>query len=272
MDLLVTPDWLAKHIHRKDITVLDGTWVLPADEANLARGYIPGAQIFDIDAIADLSSSMAHMLSSPDVFAKAVSNMGVINTDHIICYDRHGLFSSPRVWWNFMTFGHEKVSVLDGGLPAWIKAGGAITETPSALPAKSSFDTWPALIKVTDQACVNRAIDQDIQIVDARSAGRFHGTSPEPRPGLRSGHIPGSYSLPFGSLKTADGYFKPLSELAEIVGAAGIDLSKPIITSCGSGITAAGLAFVFHRLGAKDISLYDGSWAEWGASDAPIET
>ena len=271
MDMLVTSDWLAKNIHREDVKVLDGTWVLPADESNLESGYIPGAQIFDIDTIADQSSSMTHMLSSPEVFANAISAMGIKNTDHVICYDRHGLFSSPRIWWNFMTFGHEKVSVLDGGLPAWIKSGGAITEAPSALPVKSSFETSRALIRVTDQACVNRAIGKDIQIVDARPAGRFNGTSSEPRPGLRSGHIPGSCSLPFGSLKTTDGYFKPLSELAEIVGAAGIDLSKPIITSCGSGITAAGLAFTFHRMGAKDISLYDGSWAEWGASDAPIE-
>lgn len=272
MDLLVTPDWLTQNIHREDVKILDGTWVLPADESNLVSGYIPGAQIFDIDSIADLSSSMTHMLSSPDVFAEAISAMGIKNTDHVICYDRHGLFSSPRIWWNFMTFGHDKVSVLNGGLPAWIKAGGTITETPSLPPYKASFQTSPALIKVTDKACVIRAIDKDIQIVDARPAGRFHGTSPEPRPGLRSGHIPGSYSLPFGNLKTPEGYFKPLSELARIIGASGVDLSKPIITSCGSGITAAGLAFVFHRLGAKDISLYDGSWTEWGASDAPIET
>ena len=136
---------------------------------------------------------------------------------------------------------------------------------------RSSFEVSSPHIKVTDKAYVLSAINEDIQIVDARPAGRFHGTSPEPRAGLRSGRIPGSYSLPFGILKTAEGYFRPLVELANIVGAVGIDLNKPIITSCGSGITAAGIAFTLYRLGAKDISLYDGSWAEWGASDAPIE-
>ena len=271
MDLLVTTDWLADNIGREDVKVLDGTWVLPADEANLASGFISGAQIFDIDKIADLSSPMKHMLPSERDFARAISEMGVKNADYIICYDRHGLFSSPRVWWTFMTFGHEKVSILDGGLPAWIKAGHEVTVSPAHATAPSNYETTDSLIPVTDKSCVIKAIDEDIQIVDARPAGRFFGTSPEPRPGLRSGRIPGSFSLPFGSLKTANGYFKPLTELADIVGAAGIDLTKQIVTSCGSGITAAGLAFVFHRLGAKNISLYDGSWAEWGASDAPLE-
>lgn len=271
MDLLVTADWLAENLHREDVKVLDGTWVLPGDEAKLAAGYIPEAQIFDIDRIADLSSPMKHMLPSAESFTKAVSDMGLKTSDHIICYDRHGLFSSPRVWWTFMTYGHGKVSILEGGLPAWIKSGYDVSLEPAPGNASSQFQTADPYIHVTDKERVIRAIDEDIQIVDARPAGRFHGTSPEPRAGLRSGRIPQSYSLPFGTLKTANGHFKPLNELAQVVDAAGIDLSKPIITSCGSGITAAGLAFVFHRLGAKNISLYDGSWAEWGASDAPLE-
>lgn len=271
MDLLVSADWLAENSGRKDIKVLDGTWVLPADETNLAAGYIPDAHIFDIDKVADVSSPMKHMLASAEGFAKAVSEMGIRNSDHIICYDRHGLFSSPRVWWNFMTFGHEKVSILDGGLPAWIKAGHEIAPNPAPNGGSTNFQIKSPLIQVTHKERVFKAINQDIQIVDARPSGRFHGTSPEPRAGLRSGHIPGSYSLPFGELKTADGHFKPLAELAERVGATGVDLTKPIITSCGSGITAAGLAFIFHRLGAKNISLYDGSWVEWGGSDAPLE-
>jgi len=271
MDLLITTQWLAENIDREDIKVLDGTWVLPSDEPNLASGFIPNAKVFDIDAIADLSSPMKHMLSTPEDFAKALSDMGIKNTDHVICYDRHGLFSSPRVWWTFMTFGHEKVSILDGGLPAWIKAGHQVSGAPDRDNLPSDYKTSSSRISVTDKAGVIKAIDEDVQIVDARPSGRFHGTSPEPRANLRSGHIPGSYSLPFGSLKTTEGHFKPLAELAYIVGAAGIDLNKPIITSCGSGITAAGISFVLHSLGANDISLYDGSWAEWGLSDAPLE-
>ena len=271
MDLLVTVDWLAENIEREDVKVLDGTWVLPADEPSLAAGFIPGAQFFDIDEVADLSSPMKHMLPSKDVFSKAVSEMGIKNSDHIICYDRHGLFSSPRLWWTFMTFGHDKVSVLDGGLPAWTKAGHNTSKAAASNNGLSSFQAGSPFVETKSQSCVIKAVDEGIQIVDARPSGRFYGTSPEPRAGLRSGRIPGSYSLPFGSLKSADGHFKPIAEIAEIVGSTGIDLTKPIITSCGSGITAAGLAFVFYRLGAKTISLYDGSWTEWGASNAPLE-
>ena len=271
MDLLVTADWLAENLHREDVKVLDGTWVLPKDEPTLAQGYIPRAQSFDIDLIADLSSPMNHMLPSAEVFIKAISEMNVSNSDHVICYDRHGLFSSPRLWWTFMTFGHSKVSILDGGLPAWIKASYNVSHSLFTTSKPSAFKTAKPLIKLSHQSCVIDALETDIQIVDARPEGRFYGRDPEPRRGLRSGHIPGSYSLPFGRLKTTDGHFKPLTELAEIVGAVGIDLNAPIITSCGSGITAAGIAFALHRLGAKDISVYDGSWAEWGASDAPIE-
>lgn len=271
MDLLVDTDWLCENLGRENVKILDGTWALPDAVDELASGYIPGAQVFDIDAIADLSSSMKHMLPSPEAFSLAISKMGIGNNDHVICYDRHGLFSSPRVWWTFMTFGHSNVSVLDGGLPGWIESGHDVSFEPATSPDISDFKISSARICVRHKAEVISAIDKNIQIVDARPSGRFYGTSPEPRDGLRSGRIPGSYSLPFGSLKTPEGYFKPLNELADIVGASGIDLDKPIITSCGSGITAAGIAFVLHRLGAKDISLYDGSWAEWGASDAPLE-
>jgi len=271
MDLLVDTDWLSKNLGRDNVKILDGTWALPDAVDELASGYIPGAQVFDIDAIADLSSSMKHMLPSPEAFSLAISKMGIGNNDHVICYDRHGLFSSPRVWWTFMTFGHSNVSILDGGLPSWINDDREVSPTPSVTSKTTDFKVSPPLIGVRQKSEVISAISKDIQIVDARPSGRFYGTSPEPRDGLRSGRIPGSYSLPFGSLKTPEGYFKPLNELADIVGASGIDLDKPVITSCGSGITAAGIAFVLHRLGAKDISLYDGSWAEWGASDAPLE-
>lgn len=272
MDLLVTTDWLEQNISRDDVKILDGTWVLPADKDKLASGYISGAQAFDIDAIADLSSPMKHMLPSAEVFNKAVSDMGIHNSDHVICYDRHGMFSSPRLWWTFMTFGHEKVSVLNGGLPAWLAASHKVSQSPAQRQTSTDYKSSKPIIKASNKSGVLAALNKDIQIIDARPAGRFQGTTPEPRAGLRSGRIPGSLSLPFTHLKTSEGFLKPHLELASIVGAAGIDLNKPIITSCGSGITAAGLAFVFHQLGAKDISVYDGSWTEWGASHAPIET
>jgi len=235
MDLLVTTDWLAENLVRDDVKVLDGTWVLPSDEPNLSQGFIPNAQIFDIDKIADLSSDMTHMRPTAEIFAKVISAMGIESSDHVICYDRHGLFSSPRVWWTFMSFGHDKVSVLDGGLPAWVKAGNEVRPSPGISKTSSAFETSSPILGVSQKSCVLNS---------------------------RSGHIPGSISLPFGDLKTAEGHFKPLSELTDIVGKSGIDLSKPIITSCGSGITAAGLSFIFHGLGAKDISVYDGSWTE----------
>ena len=265
---LVSADWLAANIDRGDVKSLDGTWVLPGDKTVLARGYIPGAQIFDIDGIADRQSDMKHMFPSASVFSKAISEMGIKTSDHIICYDRHGVFSSPRVWWTFKVFGHENISVLDGGLPAWIRAGNAVEDKSRATPILSNYQSRQSFFKTASAQCVLKAIDSDIQIVDARPSGRFHGTSPEPRAGLRSGHIPGSYSLPFGHLKSRDGHFIPLGDIADIVGKAGIDLNKPIITSCGSGITAAGIGFVLNRLGAKDITLYDGSWTEWGADNS----
>jgi len=267
---LVTVDWLADNLGADHIKILDCTWVMPDEDAALPQGYIPSAQYFDIDVVADLSSPMTHMLSSGDMFSSAVSEMGIRNTDHVICYDRHGVRASPRVWWNFKAFGHETVSILDGGLPSWISADKAISHNMHSPDEVSDFKIKSPLLKVADSKFVMESIHTNYQIVDARPSGRFYGTTPEPRKGLRSGHIPGSFSLPFGTLKQDDGRFLPLTGLAERVGNAGIDLNNPIITSCGSGVTAAGIAHVLHRLGAKDITLYDGSWIEWGASDLPV--
>lgn len=267
---LISVDWLADSLGRGDLKVLDGTWVMPGDKTELAQGYIPGAQVFDIDLIADLSSSMKHMLTPADVFARAMSYMGISNDDMVVIYDRHGLFSAPRVWWTFRMFGHKNVVVLDGGLPAWISAGGAIEDTSVSPAHPSTYVTGESLSGVVSQSEILSLLGTDIQILDARPSGRFLGTTPEPREGLRSGHIPGSTSWPFGSLRTPDGHLKPLDELRAQIQDLGIDLSKPIITSCGSGITAAGLAFALHLLGTNNVSVYDGSWTEWGASDAPI--
>ena len=268
---LVSIKWLAENLAAENVKILDCTWVMPGETAELPVGNIPGAQYFDIDVIADTSSDMKHMLPSGEVFSKAIAAMNIRNSDHVICYDRHGIRAAPRVWWSFNVFGHKNVSVLDGGFPSWIKAGNSIDSNFNKPARQSNFKIKKPLLKVANSQYVLDAMDSDIQIVDARPSGRFYGTSPEPRTGLRSGRIPGSFSLPFGSLKKTDGTFLPLTELATLVGAAGINLNKPIITSCGSGVTAAGIALILHRLGASDITLYDGSWTEWGASDLPLE-
>jgi len=214
---------------------------------------------------------MKHMLPSADLFCASVSKMGIENSDLVVIYDRHGTRTAPRSWWMFRMFGHDKVAVLDGGLPAWITAGHPVSDQVSKPTQASHYQARPPLSGVISQADLLALLPTAPQIVDARSSGRFRGTAPEPRAGLRSGRIPNSISLPFGNLRTEAGHFKPLKDLANMVGAAGIDLNKPIITTCGSGVTAAGLTLTLHRLGAKDISVYDGSWTEWGASDAPIE-
>jgi len=266
-DPLVDVDWVQHNLSA--LKPVDGTWVLPNDAQKLAKGALPSAVEFDLDKIADTSSRFSHILPSKEVFAKAVGDMGISETDTVLCYDRHGMFSAPRLWWTFKMFGHKSVYILDGGLPAWVKAGFSVEDAFSKPNAAITYSPNMSLAKVTNLNAVKSSIGK-IQTVDARPSGRYDGTSPEPRADLRSGHIPQSLSLPFGSLKTADGYFKPLDELAERTGASGIDLTAPIITSCGSGITAAGLAFTFHRLGARDVSVYDGSWAEWGSSRAPV--
>lgn len=270
MAQLVDTEWLAARLDAPNVKVVDATWSMPGDAAKLPSGFIPGAVYFDIDEIAAPHASLKHMFPSADLFSQAASDMGISNDDHVICYDRHGLFSAPRVWWTFRMFGHEKVSVLDGGLPAWIKAGHKVQAEESS-PSKTDY-----VAKMTNKApisfdgiCEN---PKQAQIIDARPAGRFTAEQPEPRAGLRGGHIPGSFSLPFGAQRTQDGHLKSKDELKAAVKTAGIDLNKPMITTCGSGITAAGLVFILEYLGASTPELYDGSWAEYGASNAPIAT
>ncbi len=269
---LVSVEWLAANIGRDDVKVLDGTWIMPGETAPLKNQYIPNTQIFDVDGIADPASPMKHMLPPPDLFAAAMSDMGLKNTDHIVIYDRHGFRSAPRVWWTFRMFGHERLSILNGGLPAWIEAGHDVAVEPCLSETRTHYMPYSPLAGIITKDEILAMLPLAPQIIDARSAGRFYGISPEPRAGLRSGHIPGSLNLPFTETRTPNMRLKNLPELADLVGRTGIDLSKPIITTCGSGITAAALAFAFYRLGASDIRVYDGSWTEWGASDAPIET
>lgn len=263
---LVNVDWLADNLG--SLKVLDGTWSMPGDAASLPSGYISGAQVFDLDAVATPHPTLNHMLPSAKVFANAVGAMGIGADDHVVVYDRHGVFSSPRLWWTFRMFGHAKVSVLDGGLPAWIAAGREVTDTTST-PDAVSYTPRAPLAKVTDKAGVLAALGTSTQIIDARPPGRFTATTPEPRADLRGGHMPGAVNVPFGSLRTPDGHFKDIGDLMDAF--AEIDPSAPIMTSCGSGITAAGLAFVLALLGAEDVHVYDGSWADWGADkDVPI--
>lgn len=268
-DPLVSVDWLDLNIKRADVKILDGTWLMPGEKADLPQGFIPGAQVFDVDEIASPHPTLKHMLPNTETFIKAVSSMGIHKDDIVVVYDRHGVRTAPRVWWTFKAFGHDNVYVLDGGLPAWIRAGEHVSDTLAENVIPSEYSTSDAQLGVTSQSEILKNLGSE-QIIDARSSGRFYGTAPEPRAGLASGHIPGSYSLPISDLWTDDGYFKSLPEVTDIVSTTGIELSKPIITTCGSGITAAGLALNLYRLGAVNISVYDGSWAEWGASDAPV--
>lgn len=270
-ELLVDTDWLQRNLSNPEIVVLDGTWVMPGSTVILPNGYIPGAQFFDIDEIANEHPTLTHMLPSPQQFQTAMETMGIRNDHHVICYDRRGVASAPRLWWTLRMFGHEKVSVLDGGLPAWIKAGHKVSNKVATPKEKSTYKTGSPLNGVISMPEILEMLGNSPQIVDTRPTGRFVGTTPEPRPGLRSGRIPGSQSLPYKDC-IEDKSFLELQELRGMVDALDLDFSRPIITSCGSGVAACGVAFILARLGTENVRVYDGSWSEWGASDAPIET
>lgn len=271
---VVSADWVEKNLGAPGFRIVDASFYLPAQKRNAAEeyaaGHIPGAVLFDHDAIADHSTDLPHMVPAPDVFAEAVGRMGISETDTIVIYDGIGMFASPRAWWLFRAMGAENVFVLDGGFDGWTREGRPVTsDLPEPAPAtfRTSFD--PSRVTSLDQM---KAIvgEGRIQIADARSAGRFAGTDPEPRAGLRSGHMPGAKSMPVTQL-TEGGRLKSLPELKAAIEGAGIDLARPVVTSCGSGITAAIITLSLASLGHDDNSLYDGSWTEWGGrSDTPI--
>ena len=276
-DPLVSTDWLAERLGSNEIAVVDATWFMPNEGKRgrdaYAAGHIPGAVFFDIDEIADHATDLPHMLPTPETFAEAAGALGLRRDLIIVVYDGQGLFSAPRVWWTLRIMGFPEVFVLDGGLPKWRAEGRPTDSTlPHPTPAtlEPAFD--PSLIRDLDAMRATLAA-RDAQVIDARAGPRFRGEVPEPRAGLRSGHMPGALNLAWNGLIKADGTMKSPDEIADAFRAAGTDLDGPIVTTCGSGVSASLLALALARLGREDVAVYDGSWTEWaGRADTPIVT
>nr|WP_321464052.1 3-mercaptopyruvate sulfurtransferase [uncultured Cohaesibacter sp.] len=266
---LVDTDWLENHLDSPDVVILDGSWHMPQEErdpeAEFARTHIPGVLFFDIDKIADLSTDLPHMLPSAEVFSAAVSNMGISDGQTIVVYDVIGLRSAPRLWWTFRVMGVQDVYILDGGLPKWKAEKRPVTDVVQPR-SKGHFSARLDHSAVRSHEDMVKAIrDGGVEIVDARSQERWRGTAPEPRPHLPSGRMPGSKNLPFGDLVDENGMLKDAGFLRQRFIDAGVDLDKPIITTCGSGATAAILTLALDTIGQQRLSLYDGSWTEWAA-------
>jgi len=266
----VTTEWLAAHLGEPGLGLIDASWHLPPTGRNGAAefraGHIPGAVFFDIDAIADTSSGLPHMLPDPVAFSSAVRKLGPGDGMHMVVYDAHGLFAAARVWWTLRAFGASDVKILEGGLPKWVSEGRALEDGPAERQPRH-FSARLDHSVVASLSDVRRALSGSAtQVVDARPADRFRGDAPEPRAGLKSGHMPGSLNVPFVEI-VEHGKLKSHDVLAAILSAHGVDLSKPIITTCGSGVTAAILGLAVEEAGGRVAGLYDGSWAEWGGRD-----
>lgn len=275
---VVSTEWLAKELGRPGLRVIDASWYLPGSGRDAAgeyrAGHIPGAVFFDLEASSDRRSPLPHMLPTEADFAERMASLGLSDSDDLVVYDGSGInLSAPRVWWMLRVFGHPRVAVLDGGIGKWRRERRAL-ETGVVTPSPGHFTARLDRRSVRDLAEIHANIYQGAeQLVDVRSAGRFTGDEPEPRPGLRGGHIPGSMNLPFTELVKADGTILPPDELRGRLLGAGLDLSRPVVATCGSGTSACALALSLHLLGHTQTAVYDGAWSEWGArEDTPVES
>ncbi|MGE0613260.1 MAG: 3-mercaptopyruvate sulfurtransferase [Hyphomicrobiales bacterium] len=275
---LVETAWLADHMNAPGLVILDGSWHLPTVKRDAHEEYlqehIPGALFFNIDEISDTSNPLPHMLPSAEKFASRMRDMGIGDGMDIVVYDSYGMFSAARVWWTFRVMGVETVRVLNGGLRKWKAEGRPLEDGPSPKRTARHFTARrnAELVRDRDEVLAY-SNGGGAQIVDARSAARFAGKAPEPRPGLRSGHIPGSFNVPYDLLLQPDGGFKPARELQKVFEQAGVDVSKPVVNTCGSGVTASILSLALAMIGNRNAAVYDGSWSEWGADDKlPVVT
>lgn len=266
---VVSTDWLAAHLDDPDLRIVDASWHMPASgrdaQAEYRDAHIPGARFFDIDAIADTRSDLPHMAPQPELFISRLRAMGIGDGHQVVVYDSADVHSAARVWWTFRLMGKTDVAMLDGGLAKWRAEGRPVEDmAPITRDRHMTVQRQAALVRDVTQVAAAAKLGDHV-IIDARSPARFRGDEPEPRPGLRAGHIPGARNVPLGQIYNADGTMKSPDALRAAFQAAGVDLSRPAITTCGSGITAASLALALERIGKRDWSLYDGSWTEWGS-------